>query len=254
MHLDVKHHTYDTKLGTGLTCAFRVLNPMPLHPGVKRPPAHLKQSRKSNTKLEPEASNAAASVHEAAKDSAALNSAAQNSAASAKKGRKRKADPALPENNSPEPSSLSQAAATVLNAPSSSKKGGKPRKAVGKVSDSSTGVKAGQPNKRNSKGRKQKSKAIEEDEEADQQLQDDIAAVCAASRSEAQRQPQQGIEEPIKSKRVGDIELENQLAMALASTAAEAEHRAKHKPITTQVWPATHSSSIVPDNLHSTLW
>ena len=203
---------------------------MPLHPGVRRPAAHLKQSRSVKTKLEPSANQI---------DAPAQSSPADPSA-TGRQGRKRKADSALPDSTTAEPKGTAQADAPEDSLATSSKKSSKPRKAAGKQP---AGSKAGQPagpSKAKGKGRKRKSAAADEDE-ADLQLQDDIAAVCAASLSEAQ--PNSG-EPSTKAKRLGDIELENQLAMALASTAAEAQHRAKHQPIASQV----HSEATLPQS------
>ena len=89
-----------------------------------------------------------------------------------------------------------------------------------------------------------KSKAQEPDA-ADLQLQDDMAAACAASLADAQP-TDSGLHQPDKAKRVGDIELENQLAMAMASTAAEAQHREKRKPISAAVHNEPMPSAFSP--------
>lgn len=217
---------------SSIPCCCRVLNPIPLHPGVRRPPAHLKQSRSSKTKLEPDTSNAAAAA-------AAPSLAAPP--ASAKKGRKRKADTALPDSTHAELSDADKDAAVETAMTGSGQRRGKGRKAAGKQPMNDNAGKATARGKARGKGRKLKRASAAEDE-ADLQLQDDLAAVCAASLSEAQAVAQQVADKATKAKRLGDIELENQLAMALASTAAEAEHRARHQPKATQV----HSHATLP--------
>lgn len=204
---------------------------MPLHPGIRRPPAHLKQSRSSKTKLDADDSNAITATHSSAPQ-----------AASGKKGQKRKADTALPDNANAELNNNDTDAADAT-ASGSGKKRGRAQKAATKQSEKSKASKAATATKPKGKGRRRRRKGTTvEDDEADLQLQDDIAAVCAASLSEAQAVPHQNGETSAKAKRLGDIELENQLAMALASTGAEAEHRARHQPRATEV----HSQATLP--------
>lgn len=205
---------------------------MPLHPGVRRPAAHLKQSRSAKTKLEPDANQIDAPVQTSAADPSATG----------RQGRKRKADSALPDSTTAEPKGTAQADAAEDSIATSSKKSTKPRKAAGKQPAGSKAGRPAGPSEAKGKGRKHKSAAADDDEdEADLQLQDDIAAVCAASLSEAQDNTR---EPSTKAKRLGDIELENQLAMALASTAAEAQHRAKHRPTASKV----HSEATLPQS------
>lgn len=87
-------------------------------------------------------------------------------------------------------------------------------------------------------------------EDIDPQLDDDLAAACAASLADAQQHAQDS-DQPQKSKRPGDLELENQIAMAVASTAAEAQHRMHRKPSASAVHNKPMPSALSPKSGHA---
>lgn len=191
---------------------------MPLHPGVRRSAsAHLKQPRRPKPK---EDKLAAAS----ADASAVLADQSGNK----RRGRKRKSAESVDNvKGSQEPaddvSGVSKADAQ--------QKGKRKQVRASKEADPSDGDATQQQakGKASAKSNKGKESAVKgkklETDEADLQLQDDLAAACVASLTAAEANGSQ--QKP--AKRIGDIELENQLAMAMASTAAEAKHRTQSK-------------------------
>ncbi len=210
-----------------------MLDPMPLNPGVRRmASAHLKQPRRQK----PKPDNAATANPASASAAATTKGVSVTADAPSRKGRgrKRKSDESAETNEAPTSPEASQKNPKAAKA---TKRRGK--KAADQLTDEAfddakgsvrTQVQHRQPAAKGSKGKRRGIKgAAEEPDEAELQLQDDMAAACAASLVGTQH-PDSGAQSAAKAKRVGDIELENQLAMAMASTAAEAQHRAQRKP------------------------
>ncbi|KAL3141472.1 hypothetical protein ABBQ32_005034 [Trebouxia sp. C0010 RCD-2024] len=218
--------------GLGLLVrSVRVLDPMPLHPGVRRVGSmHLKQPRRPRPKP------AATAEASASGDGASKKQAATDAAGKGSRERKRKSAESVQSHNSGDaavPSAVAagstrargtgRIAAVVESAKSANDIDG--RKALADQPAGSQGVGKGGRGAR--KAAKHKANQAGD---VDLQLQDDLAAACAASLAKSDRH---GCDEPPRSqkaKRAGDIELENQLAMAMASTAAEAQHRVQRVP------------------------
>lgn len=226
-----------------------MLDPMPLNPGVRRmASAHLKQPRRQK----PKPDNAATANPASASAAATTKGVSVTADAPSRKGRgrKRKSDESAETNEAPTSPEASQKNPKAAKA---TKRRGK--KAADQLTDEAfddakgsvrTQVQHRQPAAKGSKGKRRGIKgAAEEPDEAELQLQDDMAAACAASLVDT-RHPDSGAQSAAKAKRVSDIELENQLAMAMASTAAEAEHRAQRKPTAKAVHDEPMPSALSP--------
>ena len=210
-------------------CNYRVLDPVPLNPGAKRmPSAHLKQPRRPKPKLD----DTVAANTGSASASAHGTSTTDHAASKQGRGRKRKlAESGEASTVSTSPDAPDRAAKPPAS--KATKRRGKDAAVKGEGAaldcNSRKGTAQqgqGQPAAKGSKGRK---KGAKEHDEADLQLQDDVAAACAASLADTPYSDNSA-QPADKAKRVGDIEFENQLAMAMASTAAEAQHKADRKP------------------------
>lgn len=191
---------------------------------------HLKQPRRPRPKP------AATAEASASGDGASKKQAATDAAGKGSRERKRKSAESVQSHNSGDaavPSAVAagstrargtgRIAAVVESAKSANDIDG--RKALADQPAGSQGVGKGGRGAR--KAAKHKANQAGD---VDLQLQDDLAAACAASLAKSDRH---GCDEPPRSqkaKRAGDIELENQLAMAMASTAAEAQHRVQRVP------------------------
>lgn len=208
---------------------------MPLTPGVRRTAsAHLKQPRRQKPKPKdaPAVSTASATTNG--------RSSAADAPVNKSRGRKRKSA----ESAGNDEAAVSPAEQNGQHGKASKPPAGKGTKRRGKKNagqeeqqvgdDSATGIEQErQDTKLAAKGSRGRTKgakgtAQEPDElcfKAVLQMQDDLAASLADS-----QQVSSGPQPEEKTKRVGDIELENQLAMAMASTAAEAQHKAQRKP------------------------
>ncbi|KAL0052801.1 hypothetical protein WJX82_007986 [Trebouxia sp. C0006] len=170
-----------------LVRSVRVLDPMPLNPGVRRAAsAHLKQPRRQKPKPDP----------------AATANLASASAAATTQG------------------------ASVTADPPSKKGRGRKRKSV---ESAETDEVLTSPDASHKTSRANTAKATRKRASLIDSHQSDAGAQLAA-----------------KAKRVGDIELENQLAMAMASTAAEAQHRAQRKPAAKAVHDEPMPSAFSP--------
>ena len=218
---------------------------MPLNPGVRRiGSTHLKQQRRPRSKP---GATAGASVADTKESKVAAGTAVQGS-----RGRKRKSAEST---RSHKADDSGDAAAQPAKAAVSKGGKGKDKKsdvnaqsAEGHHSGKATAVKptssqaAGKGGKGASKAANRKAA---EAEEIDPQLEDDVAAACAASLADAQQHGQKA--PPLqKAKRAGDIELENQIAMAMASTAVEAQHRMHCKPSASAVHDKPMSAALSP--------
>lgn len=226
----------------------RVLDPMPLNPGARRvASAHLKQPRRPRPK-------------QAAVAQGLVNANGTGPAADAagKKGRGRKRKSAESVESHEAPDSYDNKSRPPEAGASKSNRG-KGRKAptaktVSAEQDVATKPsdrEAQQPNQdcaagKGGKGRGKRGKQnTQQQQQPDPQLEDDLAAACAASLEHA-RQNSAGSSLSQKAKRVGDIELENQLAMAMASTAAEAQHKVQRKPSMSAVHDEPMPSTLSP--------
>ena len=203
------------------------MDPMPLHPGVRRVGSmHLKQPRRARAKPAATA-EASASGSGANKKRAATETAGKGS-----RGRKRKSAEGVESHES------GDAAVPSSEAGGSTRGKGTGRKTAVANAQSAEDVDGGKTTAAGSQaagkgGRGAKKAAKHKANQAtdvDLQLQDDLAAACAASIADADRRGRDEPPWPQKAKRAGDIELENQIAMAMASTAAEAQHRMQRKP------------------------
>ena len=221
---------------------------MPLNPGVRRvASAHLKQPRRQKPK-QPEN---AASANPASASAAAITQGVSVTADPSKKrrGRKRKSAESAETDEVPTSPDASHRTSNTKAAKATKKRG---KNAADQLTDGDlddakgsthTHVQHRQPA---AKGKRRGSKgAAEEPDEAELQLQDDMAAACAASLVDTHHSVS-GPHPTAKTKRVGDIELENQLAMAMASTAAEAQHRTQRKPTAKAVHDEPMPSAFSP--------
>lgn len=214
---------------TRCLCNCRVLDPMPLHPGVRRVGSmHLKQPRRPRPKP------AATAEASAGGGGANKKRAATDAAGKSSRGRKRKSADSVRSHDSGDAAVPSAVAAgstrgkgtgingAVLSAQSAEDIDGGKTLAGQPVGSQGVG-KGGRG------ARKAAKHQANQAADVDLQLQDDVAAACAASLAETDRH---GRDEPRSQKamRAGDIELENQIAMAMASTAAEAQHRMQRRP------------------------
>jgi len=225
-----------------------VLDPMPLNPGVRRVvSAHLKQPRRQK----PKPDNAATANSASASAAATTQGVSVTADAPSKKGRARKRKSAESADTDEVPTSpdASHKTSNTKAAKATNRRGKRAADQLtnGALDDARgstrTQVQHRQPA---AKGKRRGSKgAAEEPDEAELQLQDDMAAACAASLVDT-RHPDSGAQSAAKAKRVSDIELENQLAMAMASTAAEAEHRAQRKPTAKAVHDEPMPSAFSP--------
>ena len=218
--------------------ACRALDPMPLNPGVRRVGSiHLKQPRRPKPKP--------AAAAQTSPDTA-------NGIKTSKPGRGRK-------RRSSEAAEADEAAETTASQPSGGKSGnGRGRRGVVKTEPSSVkgsriaesaASAAKQPREGYAKeeGGKGRKKIMDQQaQELDPQLEDDVAAACAASLADAHQNCHGSPSRPQKAKRLGDIQLENQLAMALASTAAEAQHKIQRKPSASAVHNEPMPSAFSP--------
>ncbi|KAL0038560.1 hypothetical protein WJX77_010735 [Trebouxia sp. C0004] len=230
-----------------LVRSVRVLDPMPLNPGVRRvASAHLKQPRRQK----PKPDNAATAISASASAAASTQGVSVTADAPSKRGRgrKRKSAESAETNDVPTSPQASHKASNEKAAEATKRRG---KKAADQLTDgvldnargsTRTQVQHRQPAAKG-KGRGSKG-AAEEPDEAELQLRDDMATACAASLVDTQ-QSDRGAQ-AAKAKRVGDIELENQLAMAMASTAAEVQHRAQRKPIAKAVHDEPMPSAFSP--------
>ena len=228
---------------------------MPLNPGVRRiGSAHLKQQRRPKPK--PSATAEAAAGATGNESRAAADTAGKGS-----RGRKRKSAESVQSHEAED--SGDAAAQHTKTAVSKGGKGKTRKSAMSKQSaEGLDGAKftADRPSGSQAAGkggkgtRKASHRKAAQAEEIDPQLADDLAAACAASLADT---PQRGPDSlrPQKAKRAGDIELENQIAMAMASTAAEAQHRMHRKPSASAVHDEPVPSALSPrgGNAKSTL-
>lgn len=223
---------------------------MPLNPGVRRiGSTHLKQPRRPRPKP---GATAGASAADTKESKVAAGTAVQGS-----RGRKRKSAEST---HSHEADDSGDAAAQPAKAAVSRGGKGKDRKATVNASSAeghhSGKATADKPTSSQAagKGGKGASKAANrkaaEAEDIDPQLEDDVAAACVASLEDAQ---QHGQESPPlqKAKRAGDIELENQIAMAMASTAVEAQHKMHCKPSASAVHEDPMPVALLPKAGHA---
>ena len=208
---------------------------------------HLKQQRRPRPKPGP---TAGASVGDTKDSQAAAGTAGQGS-----RGRKRKSAESVQSHEADDSydAATQPAKATVS-------KGGEGRKSAvnaqsaegddgGKdIADKPTGSQAAGKGGKGAKKASKRKAALAED--IDPQLEDDLAAACAASLTDAHRHGQNS-DRPQKAKRAGDIELENQIAMAMASTAAEAQHRMHRKPSASAVHEEPMPSALSPKSGHA---
>lgn len=217
---------------------------MPLNPGVRRTgSAHLKQQRRPRAKP---------SVTAEAAAGAATNesTAAAATAGEGSRGRKRKSAESVQSHEAED--SGDAAAQHTKTAVSKGGKGKGRTSAMKKQSaEGIDGAKvtAAKPTGSQAAGkggkgtRRASHRTAAQAEEIDPQLEDDLAAACAASLADT---PRHGRDGPPKAKRAGDIELENQIAMAMASTAAEAQHRMHRKPSASAVHDEPVPSALSP--------
>ena len=225
-----------------------MLDPMPLNPAVRRvASAHLKQPRRQK----PKPDNAATAKSASASAAATTQGVSVTADVPSKKGRgrKRKSAESAKTDEVATPPDASHKASNVKAAKTTKKRG---KRAADQQTDEALDDAKGsthtqlQHRQPAAKGKHRGSKgAAEEPDEAELQLQDDVAAACAASLVDT-RQSDGGAQSAAKAKRVGDIELENQLAMAMASTAAEAQHRAQRKPAAKAVHDEPMPSAFSP--------
>ena len=234
-----------------LVChACRVLDAMPLNPGVRRiGSTHLKQQRRPRPKP---GATAGLSATDTRDSEVAAGTAVQGS-----RGRKRKSAESV---QSHEAVASGDAATPPAEAAVSKGGKGKGRKSAvnaqsaeghngGKTkADKPTGS---QRARKGGKGAKKASnRKAAQAEEIDSQLKDDLASACAASLADL-HQLGQDSPQVQKAKRAGDIELENQIAMAMASTAAEAQHRMHRKPSASAVHNEPVPSALSPKSGHA---
>ncbi len=221
---------------------------MPLNPGARRvASAHLKQPRRQK----PKPDNAATANSASASAAAAIQGVSVTADAPSKKGRGRKRKSAESVetdevSTSPDaPHKTSDAKPAKATKKRGKKAADQPANGFLDDAKGSTRTQA-QHRQTGAKGKRRGSKgAAEESDEAELQLRDDMAAACAASLVDVQH-PDSGAQLAAKAKRVGDIELENQLAMAMASTAAEAQHRAQRQPTAKAVHDEPMPSAFAP--------
>ena len=224
---------------------------MPLNPGVRRiGSSHLKQQRRPRPK--PGAPAGEKSAADARGSEVAAGTAGQGS-----RGRKRKSAEGV---QSHEAGDSGDAATQPAEAAVGKGGKGKGRKSAvnsqraeghigGKVTaDEPTGSQAARKGGKNP--RKTTNRKAAQAEETDPQLEDDLASACAASLADA-HQLGQDSSQPRKAMRAGDIELENQIAMAMASTAAEAQHRMHRKPSASAVHNEPMPSALSPKPGHT---
>ena len=223
---------------------------MPLNPGVRRiGSAHLKQQRRPRPKP-------SATVEAAAGATGNESTAAADTAGKGSRGRKRKSAESVQSHEAED--SGDAAAQHTKTAVSKGGKGKSRKSAMSKHSaEGLDGVKvtaakptgsqsAGKGGKGKGKGtRKVSHRKAAQAEEIDPQLEDDLAAACAASLADTPQHAPDSLR-PQKAKRAGDIELENQIAMAMASTAAEAQHRMHRKPSASAVHDEPVPSALSP--------
>ena len=221
---------------------------MPLNPGVRRAAsAHLKQPRRQKPKPDPAATANLASASAAATTQGASVTADPPSKKG--RGRKRKSVESAETDEVLTSPDASHKTSRANTAKATRKRGKKTAdQSTDGVLDDGKGSTRTQVQHRQpaAKGKRRGSKgAAEEPDEAELQLQDDMAAACAASLIDS-HQSDAGAQLAAKAKRVGDIELENQLAMAMASTAAEAQHSAQRKPAAKAVHDEPMPSAFSP--------
>lgn len=186
---------------------------------------HLKQPRRARPKP------AATADASASGGGGADGMAAADAAGKGSRGRKRKSAESVQTHDSGD-------APTVMSAEAPASRRGKlsGRKAAvdnTQAAEGTDGPKTdgSQPARKGGRGgRKAAKQKANQAADVDLQLQDDVAAACAASLADAHPDGIHEAPRPQKAKRAGDIELENQIAMAMASTAAEAQHRMQRRP------------------------
>ena len=222
---------------------------MLLNPGVRRvASAHLKQPRRQKPK---QSDNAASANPSSASAAAITQDVSVTADAPGKKGRgrKRKSAESAETDEVPTSPDASHKTSRANTAKATRKRGKKTAdQSTDGVLDDGKGSMRTQVQHRQpaAKGKRRGSKgAAEEPDEGELQLQDDMAAACAASLVDTHHSVS-GAHPTAKTKRVGDIELENQLAMAMASTAAEAQHRTQRKPTAKAVHDEPMPSAFSP--------
>ena len=221
---------------------------MPLNPGARKVgSAHLKQPRRPKPKQ-------AAAAAAGGSANAVSTGVAGDKSGKTGRGRKRKSAESIESHEAPD---LCNDASQLSKAAASKSSRGKGRKAAAVNTESvedgaaspSSGRKAQQPNQGHAAGKSGKGKGKrgkqKAQQEPDPQLEDDMAAACAASLEHA-REHSSGSPLPQQAKRVGDLELENQLAMAMASTAAEAQHKVHRKLSVSAVHDEPMPSTLSP--------
>ena len=218
---------------------------MPLNPGVRRAgSAHLKQQRRPRQKP-----SAAAEV--AAATSANGTRASADTAGKGRRGRKRKSAESTQSHDADDSGAAAPQPVTAAASKTGQGRGRKAAVCAQSAEDTNDAKStAHQPPRSEAAGRGGKRKAYQA-EESDLQLEDDLAAACAASLAHAHQHGTDPHQPAQKAKRAGDIELENQIAMAMASTAVEAQHRMHRKPSVSAVHDEPVPSAFSPKSGHA---